>query len=83
MNSIHFVIKRLANILKYLEQKGFLGKIAPADSTMFILIQGISSTCTLFLQSWYYKKKGKPFATSSLLSNFAQNFKKQHINKVL
>jgi len=31
----------------------------------------------LLLQSWYYKKKRKPFASSPLLSNFAQNFKKQ------
>lgn len=41
MNSIHFVIKRLANIRKYLKQKGFLEKIALTDSTMFILIQDI------------------------------------------
>lgn len=75
MNSIHFVIKRLANIRKYLKQKGFLGKIAPMGSTMFILIQSISSPYTLFLQSWYYKKKGKIFVTSSLLSNFAQILK--------
>jgi hypothetical protein len=41
MNSIHFVIKRLANIRKYFKQKGFLGKIALTDNTMFILIPGI------------------------------------------
>ncbi len=75
MNSIHFVIKRLANIRKYLKQKGFLGKIALTDGTMFILISDIFPAYALFLQSWYYKKKGKPFVSSSLLSNFAQNFK--------
>ena len=32
MNSIHFVIKRLANIRKYFKQKGFLGKIALTDT---------------------------------------------------
>ncbi len=83
MNSIHFVIKRHANIRKYLKQKGFLGKIASMDSTMFILIQSIFSMYTRFLQSWYYKKKVKTFVSSSLLSNFAQNLKKQHYNKVL
>ena len=60
MNSIHFVIKRLANIRKYLKQKGFLEKIALTDSTMFILIQDIFPAYPTFLQSWYYKKKGKP-----------------------
>ena len=83
MNSIHFVIKRLANIRKYLKQKGFLEKIALTDSTMFILIQDIFPAYPMLLQSWYYKKKGKPFVTSPLLSNFAQNLKKQHYNKVL
>lgn len=83
MNSIHFVIKRLANIRKYLKQKGFLGKIAPMNSSMFIFIQSIFLMYTRLLQSWYYKKKGKPFVCSSLLSNFAQNLKKQHYNKVL
>ena len=73
MNSIHFVIKRHANIRKYLKQKGFLGKIAPMNSTMFIFIQSIFLMYTRLLQSWYYKKKG----------NFAQNLKKQHYNKVL
>lgn len=58
MNSIHFVIKGLANILKYLKQKGFLGKIAPANSIMSALIPGISPAHTSFLQSWYYKKAG-------------------------
>ena len=77
MNSIHFVINRLANIRKYLKQKGFLEKIALTDSTMFILIQDIFPAYPMLLQSWYYKKKGKPFVTSPLLSNFAQNFKKQ------
>lgn len=76
MNSIHFVIKRHANIRKYLKQKGFLGKIAPMNSTMFIFIQSIFLMYTRLLQSWYYKKKGKPFVCSSLLSNFAQNLKK-------
>ena len=74
MNSIHFVIKRLANIRKYFKQKGFLEKIALTDSTMFILIQDIFPAYPMLLQSWYYKKKGKPFVTSPLLSNFAQNF---------
>ncbi len=74
MNTIHFVIKRLANIRKYLKQKGFLEKIALTDSTMFILIQDIFPAYPTLLQSWYYKKKGKPFVTSPLLSNFAQNF---------
>ena len=74
MNSIHFVIKRLAKIRKYLKQKGFLEKIALTDSTMFILIQDIFPAYPMLLQSWYYKKKGKPFVTSPLLSNFAQNF---------
>ena len=74
MNSIHFVIKRLANIRKYFKQKGFLGKIALTDNTMSIFIQSIFLMYTRLLQSWYYKKKGKPFVCSSLLSNFAQNF---------
>ena len=60
MNSIHFVIKRLANIRKYLKQKGFLEKIALTDSTMFIFIQDIFPAYPTLLQSWYYKKKGKP-----------------------
>ena len=41
MNSIHFVINRLAYIRKYFKQKGFLGKIALTDNTMSILIPGI------------------------------------------
>ena len=42
MNTIHFVIKRLANIRKYLEQNIFLGKIALAGDFMPILILSIS-----------------------------------------
>ncbi len=57
MNSIHFVIKRLANIRKYFKQKGFLGKIALTDNTMSILIQSIFLMYTRLLQSWYYKKR--------------------------
>ena len=41
MNSIHFVINRLAIIRKYFKQKGFLGKLARTDNTMSILIPGI------------------------------------------
>ena len=76
MNSIHFVIKRHANIRKYLKQKGFLGKIAPMNSTMFIFIQSIFLMYTRLLQSWYYKKKGKPFVCSSLLTLIPQHYYK-------
>ena len=41
MNSNHFVINILANIIKYFKKKGFLGKIALTDNTMSILIPGI------------------------------------------
>ncbi len=51
MNTIHFVIKRLANIRKYLEQNIFLGKIALSDDFMPILILSICQTDTILLQS--------------------------------
>ncbi|EGF55491.1 hypothetical protein [Bacteroides fluxus] len=83
MNKIHIVIKRLANITKYLKQKVFLGKIARIDDTVTAFIPGILLAKTFFLQSWYCKKYHNPFATSSLLSNFARNLNKRHISKVL
>ncbi len=49
MNTIHFVIKRLANIRKYLEQNIFLGKIALAGDFMPILILSICRTDTILL----------------------------------
>ena len=61
MNSIHFVIKRHANIRKYLKQKGFLGKIAPMNSTMFIFIQSIfSDVHPRFCKVGITKRKANP-----------------------
>ena len=60
MNSIHFVIKRLANIRKYLKQKGFLGKIALTDGTMFILISDIFPAYAFFCKVGITKRKANP-----------------------
>ena len=63
MNSIHFVIKRLANIRKYFKQKGFLGKIALTDNTMSILIPGILHRYLAFAKAGITKEK-KTLASS-------------------
>lgn len=57
MNSIHFVINRLANIRKYFKQKGFLGKIALTDNTMSILIPGILHRYLAFAKLVLQKEK--------------------------
>ena len=57
MNSIHFVIKTLANIRKYFKQKGFLGKIARMDNTMSILIPDIAQPTACFCKAGITKRK--------------------------
>lgn len=48
MNSIHIVIKRLANIQKYLEEQVFLKKIAPAGNIVTAHCRGIAPYLFVF-----------------------------------
>lgn len=57
MNKIHFVIKRHANILKYLELKVFLEEIAPPGNTLYPLKSSPPSRFTFVLQSLHSKRK--------------------------
>ncbi len=60
MNSIHIVVKRLANILKYLEEKVFLVKFAPADNIVTTHCKGITSIPICFCKAHVAKSHTKP-----------------------
>lgn len=49
MNKIHIVIKRRANIQKYLKQKDFSGKIARVDGNVLVHILDIPPADTVTL----------------------------------
>ncbi len=74
MNTIHFVIKRLANINKYLEQNLFLEKIALTDDSVSIRIQRIHRKHTLLCKV-DIAKVPQSLCYLLLLSNFARNLK--------
>lgn len=60
MNSIHIVVKRLANIQKYLEEKVFLEKIAPADNIVTTHCRGIATIPICFCKAHVAKSHTKP-----------------------
>lgn len=66
MNKIHFVIKRLANIKKYLEQKRFLGKIASIGDFVSVLNPNIPSKYILLCKADITKKQILQKVTQSL-----------------
>lgn len=66
MNTIHFVIKRLANIRKYLEQNLFLEKIAPTGNFVSISNPGFPSNHATLCKAGVTKKLILQKTTQSL-----------------